>query len=73
MKEMDEYIKARNKLIPKAEDIANKQCGAKCKGKSVKAREAWGGAWNRTFHDAMNRLWREKRESCSMPTGEGGG
>ena len=48
------YIKARNKLIPKAVEFANKEAGARGpKGTN----EQRAQKWNVAFHNKMNSLW----------------
>ena len=52
------YEVARNKLIPEAEEYANKTAGTQPKKKHD--REKWGDAWNLAFHTKMNTLAREE-------------
>lgn len=57
-----EYIRRREALIPKAENIANKKHGAN-KPKNKAELEAWAGKWTRTFLTTMDKLWeKEKRK-----------
>jgi len=58
-----EYIEARDKLIPAAEDYANRTAGLRPTPKggaqSYAGREeiqAWGNTWDLVFHREMNRL-----------------
>ena len=55
-----DYARERNALIPEAEQFANKKCKAKFPGGNEKAREAWAAKWNRTYHNRMTKLWRER-------------
>ena len=54
-----EYEKARNKLIPVAEKIANDQEGNLKPEKGGRSVGEWSDAWNRVFFREMNRLARE--------------
>jgi hypothetical protein len=56
----EEYITERKLLIPVAESLANLKHGARFRGGSLEERDDWTSAWNRTFHEAMNSLWKEK-------------
>jgi len=55
-----DYARERNALIPEAEAFANKKCKAKFPGGNEKARVAWAAKWNRSFHEKMTKLWRER-------------
>ena len=59
----EDYIRERNKLIPEAEQFANKSYGVSAKGKSEPEREEWTARWNLAFHNKMNRLWRLREVS----------
>ena len=58
-----DYARERNALIPEAEAFANKKCKTKFPGGNEKAREAWAAKWNFTFHNRVNKLWRERQNA----------
>lgn len=51
-----EYIRARNRLIPEASRIADREVKSSSEGDPV----VRGGIWSRAFAAAMERLVREK-------------
>jgi len=53
----EEYIEKRNLLIPTAERFANEKCGTT---RGILTNEEWCAEWNKTFHEKMNKLAREK-------------
>jgi hypothetical protein len=51
-----EYVQAREKLIPLAEKAAYEQVGHRPPG----PHEEWAVAWNKVFHETMKHLaWEE--------------
>lgn len=57
-----EYIRKRDALIPRAENVANKKHGA-CRPKTKNKAElkSWAGKWNHTFFATMDKLWEKER------------
>jgi len=55
-----EYIRKRDALIPRAENIADKKHGAK-KPKDKKKIEKWAIDWNSTFFSTMDKLWEAQK------------
>lgn len=53
-----EYIEARNRLIPQAEEATNAILGEEPKAGPLEKRQAWRVAWTRHFFAEMNRLAR---------------
>ena len=53
------YEQERNKLVRKAEKVADAECGPAPKGEAEHS--AWTEKWNMMFHMEMNALW-EGRE-----------
>lgn len=51
-----EYVRRRESLIPEAELIANRECGAVPADKD---------RWSRCFLQTMDRLWQEKGASIT--------
>jgi hypothetical protein len=49
-----EYIKERNKLIPKAIAVADKKVGANRPKHNI---DEWANKWNRCFLQEMSILW----------------
>ncbi len=57
-----DYAAARDKLIPLAEEFADKKCRKKFPGGPQAAKEAWTARWNLAFHSKMEKLWKEKTQ-----------
>jgi len=62
-----EYIRKRDALVPRAENIADKKHGAK-KPKDKKKIEKWAIDWNSTFFSTMDRLWGKQRKKETKET-----
>lgn len=58
----ENYIEMREGLVPDAEKIANKICGA-TRGKRTS--DDYAEAWNKVFHDTMERLVQEFYNRCN--------
>lgn len=58
MTKLTEYELARNELIPKAEEYADKIAGS-APNSSEKAYADWVKLWNLSYHACMNHLWKE--------------
>ena len=54
------YITERTRLIPIAVKYTNGLFGATYS--DIKEKEEWEANWNRTFHDKMNDLWKNRLE-----------
>lgn len=54
-----DYVEARNKLIPEAERVANSIHGYFPTG-TDEEKEKWCNCWNLTFHSMMNQLVKER-------------
>ena len=52
------YEMARELLIPQAERIANMKHGTR--PKSGQDHDTWAMLWNRTFHRAMDTMWKSE-------------
>lgn len=59
---MSEYSFLRNALIDGAEAEANRRAGKKPTDNEF-ALEEWKNNWNRIFHETMDRMWREYKNS----------
>lgn len=54
------YIAARDKLIPEAEKFANKQFGKQAPGTTQAEKREYARQWSGCFHAEMNRLVQER-------------
>ena len=54
----NEYIKARDNLIPIAERFANETAGTSPRPNEF--HEEWAAQWSLTFHDKMDSLAKEQ-------------
>jgi len=64
------YEMAREMIIPHAEKFATMKCGPRPDDPSEY--ETWALKWNRTFHRAMDSMWRSELRRRSNNGYEGG-
>lgn len=68
---LSDYEKARNSLIPEAEEYANETVGVRFHGGTEAEREIWTAKWNLVFHSKMDKLYAATRKTCPTCTGKG--